>query len=54
MTVEELDVNERRAFLVWRRNLARLVLSYTLLCLYLSLIDRMRIVQPITCLETVL
>ncbi|PWZ52607.1 GTPase LSG1-2 [Zea mays] len=24
MTVEELDVNERRAFLVWRRNLARL------------------------------
>ena len=25
MTVEELDANERRAFLVWRRNLARLV-----------------------------
>ncbi|XP_062204190.1 GTPase LSG1-2-like [Phragmites australis] len=24
MTVEELDANERRAFLVWRRNLARL------------------------------
>jgi large subunit GTPase 1 len=26
MTVEELDANERRAFLVWRRNLARFVL----------------------------
>ncbi|KAJ0694560.1 putative Ras GTPase GNL1 [Helianthus annuus] len=24
MTVEELDANERRAFLVWRRSLARL------------------------------
>jgi hypothetical protein len=27
MTIEEFDANERQAFLVWRRNLARLVLS---------------------------
>lgn len=33
MTVEELDANERRAFLVWRRNLARLVPSCTLVSL---------------------
>jgi hypothetical protein len=36
MTVEELDANERRAFLVWRRNLARFVLSCTSHYSYIS------------------
>jgi len=31
MSVEELDDNERQAFLIWRRRLARLGLDYILL-----------------------
>lgn len=33
MSVEELDVNERQAFLAWRRNLARSVL-----CMFIDIL----------------
>jgi hypothetical protein len=46
MTVEELDVNERRAFLVWRRNLARLVQRRTHTLLFSGIVFFCRI----TCL----